>query len=175
MKHILLLALVISGLLAGCGQNYVDGTSIPFTRLVDFSAWEGSFDGKYLDPQPMMIIASATREYQHLIETTHPDVRSTVVNRDPTREIIIAVFHGERGGGGFGISIQKIIVQEHQLYIYAQFTTPQRGKFQEGGIRSPFSIVSIERTALPANVPLTVHLMDDATKKEVLVQEYTIK
>lgn len=175
MKRLFILITLTSAFFVGCGQGYVQGTDIPFTIVAEDHDMAGINNDHYRGDMIKMEWASTESEQETVKKLVTPEYKQTIANTSIEQSILGAVFMGEKYGSGYSVHVNKVIRIESQLYIYARCATPQPGKLQEGGTRSPFSIVSIERSALPANVPLTVHLMDDATKQEVLVQEYIVK
>jgi hypothetical protein len=68
----------------------------------------------------------------------------------------------------------RIVDRHPGVYIYTRFETPQRGQLQEGGTRSPVAVVSVERSALPAGTPLSIHLLDSATGQELMALGYVV-
>ena len=173
-KYRWLITIIVLIALGGCSQ-YVEGTEIPFTRVAEFNELVGSNPDHYQDEATMVLMISQSDEKIQLEALVPKHLKPTIHEVSPDRQIVIALFQGEKRSSGYGVTITKIVYAGSDVYIYTRFDTPQRGQLQEGGTRSPVSIVSIERGALPANEPLSVHLMGDATKQEVLVQEYTVK
>ncbi len=163
--------------LSGCSQ-YVDGTVLPTISILerDDQAAIGAGDDYFNDKEPALMLVSSIQEQNELLKFILKKDKEIIQGMRPEYFILIAVFDGERFNSGYYVSITKAIKQPGHLYIYAQFVKPKPQQLLElSGPRSAFSIVSVERSAFAANERLTVHLLDDATKQEVLAQEYTVQ
>jgi hypothetical protein len=166
---------VLIGLLAlgGCGEP-AHWREVVFTPVAAYAGMAGISNAHYRGAPVLVVLASDADEKQQLEDLLPVALKATIRDLPLDRQVLIAVFQGEKQGSGYGVEIMRIVDRQPGVYIYSRFATPQRGYLQEGGQRSPVAVVSIERGALPAGMPLSIHLLDSATGQEVLVLEYVI-
>lgn len=166
--------LIILLILSGCSE-YMEGSEIPVISLLEIRDLH-LHDDYYPDKTPTILVVSSEQERNELVTFIPRNEKATIDNTNLDAFILLAVFDGERFNSGYYVTITKAIKQPAHLYVYAQFIKPKPGQLTElSGPRSAFSIVTIERNAFVANEQFTVHLMDNDTKQEILIEEYTMQ
>jgi hypothetical protein len=159
--------------LGGCGEpaNWRD---VGFTPVAAYNDMLGITPNHYQGQAVLLVLASDADEKQQLEALLPVNLKRMIRELPLEQKVLIAVFQGEKYSSGYGVEIMRIVDRQPGLYIYARFATPQRGQLQEGGTRSPVTVVSIERDALPSGISFKVHLLDSATGQEVLAMEYVM-
>lgn len=147
-------------MLNGCGSEAPVGTNIPFTSVIDFSAWEGTFAGQYAESTPMCLLEASESADNPLIAMVNPHVRKQIQAKQQPDMLMLACFLGLRSQGGEAIAIRNLSIQSQTLFIYADILFPVEGTFVEGGTHSPVSIIQFEQALIPRNTPLTLQLID---------------
>ena len=146
-----------------------------FAPVDAYSDMAGIINTHYRGAAVLMVLASDADEKIQLEALVPESIKTTIRELPLGRRVLIAVFQGETYGSGYGVEITRITHDQSDVFIYARFETPQRGQLQEGGTRSPRLRESVERDALPAGQPLSIHLLDSATGRGGLAADYTIK
>jgi hypothetical protein len=166
---------VIIGLFAlgGCGEP-AHWREVGFTPVAAYNGMAGISNAHYRGAAVLLVLVSDADEKQQLESLLPVALKGTIRELPLDHQVLIAVFQGEKQGSGYGVEIMRIVDKQPGVYIYARFATPQRGQLQEGGQRSPVAVVSVERGALPAGTPLSIHLLDAESGQEVLALEYSI-
>ncbi|MBU3979022.1 protease inhibitor I42 family protein [Patescibacteria group bacterium] len=65
---------------------------------------------------------------------------------DFNKEIVIAVFQGEKSTGGYSIEIQKIIENENNIEVFVNETSPGKNCMVTQAFTSPFQVVKVQRS-----------------------------
>jgi hypothetical protein len=78
---------------------------------------------------------------QHTSTSTAPAPLPTV---DFDKEIVAAVFLGEKPTGGYGVEISSAEVADRALTVFVRETSPKPGAIVTQAINQPFHIVRIE-------------------------------
>ncbi|MFD3164165.1 protease complex subunit PrcB family protein [Herpetosiphon sp. NSE202] len=167
MTRSLLLLLCASIMLVGCGASQPAETLIPITTVIDFSGWEGEFTGQYRQPTPMCLLEPSEQADNLLTAMVNPTVRNQIQQSQQPQTVMIACFLGLRQAGGASLSIQSITIKDAMLQIYVAVSLPQPNEFAESGTHSPVSVVRIDQSTIPRNIPLTLRLINTATKQEL--------
>ncbi|GAA5530727.1 protease complex subunit PrcB family protein [Herpetosiphon gulosus] len=167
MTRSLLLLLCASIILVGCGASHPAETPIPITTVIDFSSWEGEFTGQYREPTPMCLLELSEQRDNHLTAMVNPTVRNHIQQSQQPQTVMVACFLGLRQAGGASLSIQSITINEAMIQIYATVSLPQPHEFAESGTHSPVSVVRLDQSAIPRNIPLTLRLINATTKQEL--------
>ena len=152
--------------LYACGSSLI-GSKIPFVRILDSNHFGAAGPGSYSEHTPAVFITSSDTEYALLSEFIPSDLEKSIPSINYDTDILISVFRGVKSGSGFDTSISEISISGENIYIYTRFDSPRPGYLQQGGIRSPFSIVSVSRTHLMGAQNLSVHLLDAETHQEL--------
>jgi protease stability complex PrcB-like protein len=82
---------------------------------------------------------------QHGSTSTTP---APVPNIDFDKEIVVAVFLGERPTGGYAVEISSAEVTDASLTVFVKETSPNPGAIVTQGFTQPFHIVRIETAGI---------------------------
>ena len=167
MPRYVCLFLLLICMLNGCGSEAPVGTNIPFTSVIDFSAWEGTFAGQYAESTPMCLLEASESADNPLIAMVNPHVRKQIQAKQQLARLMLACFLGLRSQGGEAIMIRKLTIQSQTLFIAAEIAFPTQDTLVEGGTHSPVSIIQFEQALIPRNVPLTLELIDVTTNQKL--------
>lgn len=92
---------------------------------------------------------------------------------DFSTHLLIIVFQGDQGTGGFEIEVQRIQRSGERVEIYARFVSPEPKSLVTLGTTSPYHLVRVRRAALPLADEIIFVLFDEASGKEVAHERYT--
>lgn len=166
VDRLCLLCLMLS-ILYGCGSETPAGTNIPFSSVIDFSAWEGTFAGQYTESKPMCLLEASENTDNDLTSIVNPHVRKQIQAKQQPEMLMLACFLGLRSQGGEAIAIRNLTIQSQTLFIEAEFIFPAQDTFVESGTHSPVSIIQLEQALIPRNTPLTLQLIDVTTNQKL--------
>jgi len=128
---------------AGSAQRVIE---VPFSR-VENGVTSGIGERKF-------VVIKTAKEWADLWQA-HASLRipaPPLPAVDFKREMIVAVFAGEKRSGGYGIEIAKIAEDtvKGQLVISFRETQPPPGSMTPQALTQPFDIVRINRIEVPA-------------------------
>ena len=100
-----------------------------------------------------LIVLKTAKEWRDLWQA-HSSIRippPPLPSVDFDREMIVAVFSGEKRSGGYGIEIAKIEEDgaKGQLRVFFRETQPPPGSMTLQALTQPFDIVKTNKTVLP--------------------------
>lgn len=157
--------------IVSCGSAAHPGMAIDFTKVIDFSAWEGTFAGQYAQSTPMCLLEPVDTADDSLEAMVNLQVRREIQAKQQPNTLLLACFLGLRSQGGEAIVIRTITLDATTLFIYADILAPANDAFTEGGTHSPVSIVQLQQAAMPQNTPLTLQLIDSATDQVLAINK----
>ncbi|MGN6720357.1 MAG: protease complex subunit PrcB family protein [Candidatus Binatia bacterium] len=96
--------------------------------------------------EPSQIAVRSQREWQKLWRqhTSTSTVPAPLPVVDFDKEIVVAVFLGEKSSGGYGVEISSAEVVGRSLTVFVKETSPKPGAIVTQAINQPFHIVRIE-------------------------------
>ena len=96
--------------------------------------------------QPSQIVIRSQSEWQKLWRqhTSTSTVPAPLPVVDFDKEIVAAVFLGEKPTGGYGVEISSAEVADRALTVFVRETSPKPGAMVTQAINQPFHIVRIE-------------------------------
>jgi len=138
---LLLTAIFISAVAAGCSTQGNDEKKLPMETILD---------GTYCSIEAKReILLNSNEDYQKLMIEVYSNLdqlpRIPVV--DFTKYSVVAVFIGNRSNGGFMVSIDSI-TEGKNLTVNVTETTPGKDCMVTDAITRPFSLVKIPKTEL---------------------------
>lgn len=135
--HVRSVMLLIGWMISGC----VD--AVPFETI------EQGFDSGYRDRAA--IVVRTLEEWRQVWER-HTTLRLPQPEKPPVdfdREMVIAVFLGDRSTGGFAIEITRIKQRVDGLHVRIEETAPPQDALVTQGFTSPYHLVRIGRLDRP--------------------------
>jgi protease stability complex PrcB-like protein len=100
--------------------------------------------------EPSQIAICSQSEWQKLWRqhTSTSTVPAPLPVVDFDKEIVVAVFLGEKPSGGYGVEISSAEVVGSSLTVFVKETSPKPGAIVTQAINQPFHIVRIETTGV---------------------------
>jgi hypothetical protein len=100
--------------------------------------------------EPSQIAIRSQTEWQNLWRqhTSTSTAPAPLPPVDFEKEIIAAVFLGEKPTGGYGVEISSAEVADSSLTVFVKETSPKPGAILTQAINQPFHIVRIEAAGL---------------------------
>lgn len=75
---------------------------------------------------------------------------------DWSKEMVLAVFMGERSTGGYSVQIRGAKEQDGKLTAEVEYVSPKPGGFVTQAFTSPFHIAAVAKSALPVTWKVAV-------------------
>ncbi|MFH1777864.1 MAG: protease complex subunit PrcB family protein [Candidatus Omnitrophota bacterium] len=110
--------------------------------------WKGHYSG--YNQQEMFVITtkeewSAVWKKVHSLQLSIP----VLPEIDFDKEMVIAVFMGEKSSGGYIIEVTKIIKTDKEVVVEIMEKTPAPGTMKTMALTQPYHLVVIEKSNLP--------------------------
>lgn len=139
---ILIIALMIGvGFLSGCQEKIGDKTDekeLSFETIMKGCGWGLS--------ERKNIVITNESEWKDLLNNLGWSwSNSSLPEIDFTQNIIIAVFQGCFGTGGYSIEITQIVDNESTIEVIVKEKTPESGVFLTQAVSCPFHIVVTQK------------------------------
>jgi PrcB C-terminal len=115
-----------------------------FTKLVPLKTIAKGFRSGIREPSQIAVRSQSEWQKlwrQHTSTSTVPAPLPVV---DFDKEIVVAVFLGEKPTGGYGVEISSAEVADRALTVFVRETSPKPGAMVTQAINQPFHIVRIE-------------------------------
>lgn len=136
-----LVAVVAFGLmLTGCT---VIGTELPFEPLIQS---DQAILSAYQRQESKVEILRSIEDAQNLSSELWPEMQEKVLAVDYDNAFVVVVFQGLKPGTGNRAEIQRIVVRDGALVVYARFTEPDYGVPVGGMPTSPCFAAKVEKT-----------------------------
>jgi len=143
------LSIVIAIILNGYGVSALPGPGEEAIREVEIKGeWKGYHCG-YAEAA-RLVIKTEDRWKEvwgkvHLLRLPQQDLPKI----DFQKELVIAVFMGERKSGGYEIEIRKIIKTEKEIVVEVEEKEPSPESLQSMALTQPYHIVVVKSSPLP--------------------------
>lgn len=116
--------------------------------------WKGAYSGQ---DEAKRVVATTVEEWQKIWDATHKRVtpKPELPKVDFEKEMVLAVFMGERRTGGYEIGISKVEASKKGLEVYVKEISPPEGSDVTMAITAPYFIAVVPK------VKVAVHFRDD--------------
>jgi hypothetical protein len=127
-------------LLASCTACAAVAAAVPFSTLA-----KGLASGV---GQPTQVVVRDPNDWaalwsRHMRTQIAPPPPPTV---DFSRDMVVALFMGERSTGGYAIEVTRIERIDSSLSVHYRITRPDPGAMQAQALTQPFHLVALPRT-----------------------------
>jgi hypothetical protein len=130
----------------------IAGTEVPFDTLVQHEY------SSYIGTEPLMFLITNLEETQPVMTYLSLDQeKEQLQSLDFTQYIAITLFRGTHASSGYEAKIDRIIRQDHELHVYAEFWEPGLGYPTNSAAMSFYQIVKLSRQHIDSQ-PLQVVL-----------------
>ncbi|MBU1852417.1 MAG: protease complex subunit PrcB family protein [Candidatus Omnitrophica bacterium] len=151
MKNLLFWGIAISIILSN--GNSLASSAIgprPEIKINIEKEWKGYRSG-YTEPKRLVI--STLEEWEEVWKNVHSLVipRPELPEIDFGKEMVIAVFMGERNSGGYEVEIIKIVDTGEEIVIKVKEKELPLESFQTMALTQPYHIVVIKKYTLPVS------------------------
>lgn len=133
------LPLVVGLLTIGFFQSATAGTAVPFSTVA-----EGSFSGI---AEPTQVVIRNPDEWvalwrRHIRNQVGAPSAPPV---DFSRKMVVGIFMGQRGTGGYAIEITKVERDEARLRVFCRSQSPDPGAILTQALTQPFHVIELPR------------------------------
>ncbi|HYP12364.1 MAG TPA: protease complex subunit PrcB family protein [Bryobacteraceae bacterium] len=98
------------------------------------------------DPRVAAVyIVQSLENVAKLPEVITAEHRKAIGGLDYSSRLVIAVFRGEVGTGGYSITVLDIKVEQQRLEITAELTNPAKDSMTTFGFSSPYHLVAVPK------------------------------
>lgn len=136
--------IVLTLSLAACQAQPANPTAAPANREVARQLhYSGYFGGRKEFAVVPLRDRAAWESFWRGVQRMPPQ------SLDPSREMAIAVFLGERRTGGYGIEIVRVHPAGQKLVVEYRETTPEPGTMTIQALTTPWTVAVVPRSDLP--------------------------
>lgn len=128
----ILIAAAVAGVVVMCVMN--SSKKIEFTALEDKDI-------------PREIESQVLPEYRNLERAL-----ACIVDN----KVYVVVTRGEKTTSGYEVDINKMIMNDDKLEVYAEYSDPEEGKVVSQVLTYPYAVAQTELTSLPKSIELRI-------------------
>jgi len=102
----------------------------------------------YREKDPALLIIANDDEIDALVPKVlaqDPDLVDQLHQLDYDLSFAILVLQGLKGQGGYSATVQRIVRQDDQVNVYAEFINPELGTRRIQAFTSPFHLVAVSK------------------------------
>lgn len=141
----MLIALVLSTQISYALSEIMPNTAI---KLKIKREWRGNHSGY---TKAISLVIYAPEQWKEVWKKTHflrlPQPELPKI--DFEKEMVIAVFMGERSSGGYDIKIIDVFKKEKEIVVVVEETEPPVDSLRTMALTSPYHIVTVKKSLLP--------------------------
>lgn len=134
-------------ILSSCGVGQKTSSNQLLQETIAFKTLHEDFFGGYTDSKFIVITdkKSLTQVYNLINKGKFPEIKTPEINFD--KEMVVALFLGEKNSGGYAISVEKIFNTSNKTYVVYKETSPKPGEMVTTVMTQPFTIAKIPKTS----------------------------
>lgn len=102
----------------------------------------------YEEEKPELFVIAKNDEVDALVPTVlaeDPTLTDELRKLDYSRFFAILVLQGLKGQGGHSVTVQRIVRQNDQVNVYAEFTNPEPGTRRIQAFTSPYHLITVSK------------------------------
>lgn len=102
----------------------------------------------YRQEEPALLIIASYDEVDTLVPTVlaeDPDLADQLRQLDYDGFFAILVLQGLKPQGGYSVTVQRVVQQDGQVNVYAEFTSPEPGTRRTQAFTSPYHLIAVSK------------------------------
>ncbi len=99
----------------------------------------------YEAEDPLLIVVSAREQVSALKPSLSPEAQSELSSTKFGDYFVVAVFQGRKPTFDYGVDIQRVVLQDETIKVFAEFVEPTEGQMLHLADSSPYHAVRVER------------------------------
>lgn len=142
---ILLGLLVMMNIMTTCKSQEGE---LPFETIAKSNGPDNLGLTTYREEDPALLIIANDDEVDALVPTVlaeDPVLADQLRQLDYDRFFAILVLQGLKHQGGYSITVQRVVRQDDQINVHADFISPEPGTFRYQAFTSPYHLVQVSK------------------------------